>query len=97
MEHDSTLYVGLGVHKDSITVAYAPGAGEVELPGKIGTTKTDIDRLCRRLQSKARHVRVVYEAGPCGYGLYRRLVEIYCHAALREFIRAWALDTKHSD
>jgi transposase len=75
MEHDSTLYVGLDVQKESITVAYALGSGEVELPGKIGTTKTDIDRLCKRLQSKARHVRVVYEAGPCGYGLYRQLFE----------------------
>jgi len=75
MENDSTLYVGLDVHKDSITVAYAIGMGEVELLGKIGTTKTDIDRLCKRLQSKARHIRVVYEAGPCGYGLYRQLVQ----------------------
>ena len=75
MEHDSTVYVGLDVHKESITVAYAIDTGEVELLGKIGTTKTDIDRLCKRLQSKARHVRVVYEAGPCGYGLYRQLVE----------------------
>src|SRR5258705_10015485 len=75
MEHDSTLYVGLDVHKDSITAAYALGAGEVELLGKIGTTKSDIDRLCKRLQSKARHLRVVYEAGPCGYGLYRQLVQ----------------------
>ena len=75
MENDSTLYVGLDVHKDSITVAYAPGTGEVELLGKLGTTKTDIDRLCKRLQSKARCVHVVYEAGPCGYGLYRQLVQ----------------------
>jgi transposase len=75
MENDSTLYVGLDVHKDSITVAYALGTGEVELLGKIGTTKTDIDRLCKRLQSKARRVCVVYEAGPCGYGLYRQLTE----------------------
>src|ERR1700751_5749780 len=75
MEHDSTLYVGLDVHKDSITVAYAIGTGEVELLGKIGTTQTDIDRLCKRLQSKARRIRIVYEAGPCGYGLYRQLVE----------------------
>ncbi|SAL07596.1 transposase IS116/IS110/IS902 family protein [Caballeronia calidae] len=74
MENDSTLYVGLDVHKDSITVAYAIGMGDVELLGKFGTTQIEIDRLCKRLQSKARHVRVVYEAGPCGYGLYRRLI-----------------------
>lgn len=73
MEHDSTLYVGPDVHKESITAAYALGMGEVELLGKVGTTKTDIDRLCKRLQSKASRIRIVYEAGPCGYGLYRQL------------------------
>ncbi len=56
-------------------MAYAIDMGDVELLGKIGTQKADIDRLCKRVQSKARHVRVVYEAGPCGYGLYRELVE----------------------
>ncbi len=53
MKDDSTVYVGLDVHKESITVAYAIDAGEVELPGKVGTTKVEIDRLCKRLQSKA--------------------------------------------
>ena len=75
MKDDRTLYVGLDVHKESITVAYAIEAGEVESLGKIGTTRTEIDRLSKRLQSKVARVRVVYEVGPCGYGLYRHLVE----------------------
>jgi transposase len=73
MTNDSTLYVGLDVHKESITIAYAIDGGDVESPGKIRATPTDIDRLCKRLQSKAPQVKVAYEAGPCGYGLYRRL------------------------
>lgn len=56
-------------------VAYAIDMGEVELFGKIGTMQIDVDRLCKRLQAKARHISVVYEAGSCGYGLYRRLVD----------------------
>jgi len=75
VENDSTLYVGLDVHKDSITVAYAIGMGEVELLGKIGTMQIDVDRLCKRLLAKSKRICIVYEAGPCGYGLYRRLVE----------------------
>uniref|UniRef100_UPI001629421B hypothetical protein n=1 Tax=Burkholderia cepacia TaxID=292 RepID=UPI001629421B len=67
MKRDSTtLYVGLGVHEESIAVAYAPGSDEVELVGKIGTTQADVDCLCRRLQPKARHICTVYEAGPRG-------------------------------
>src|SRR5258707_422185 len=75
MQNVSTLFGGLDVHKESITVAYALDGGEVEVLGKIGTTQIEIDRLCKRLQSKAKaaHVRVVYEAGPFGYVLQRRL------------------------
>lgn len=75
MENVSTLYVGLDVHKESITVAYAIGLGEVEQMGKTGTTQRDIERLVKRLKAKALPVQVVYEAGPTGYGLYRRLVK----------------------
>src|SRR3978361_1167669 len=73
MQNDSTLFVGLDVHKDSITVAYALDGGELQTLGKIATTQIENDRLCKRLQPKARHIKVVYEAGPCGYGLQRRL------------------------
>ena len=49
--------------------------GDVELLGKIGTMQIDVDRLCKRLLAKSKRICIVYEAGPCGYGLYRRLVE----------------------
>ena len=32
-----------------------------------------IDTLIRKLQSRAKHLVFVYEAGPCGYWLYRDL------------------------
>ena len=75
MQQPTTLFVGLDVHKDSISVAYAAG-GLTEAPqfvGPIGTRQSDIDKLIRRLHSKARDLVFAYEAGPCGYGLYRHL------------------------
>jgi transposase len=39
----------------------------------MGTRQCDLDKLVRRLQAKARHLVFAYEAGPCGYGLYRYL------------------------
>lgn len=75
MNNNNTLYVGLDVHKESITVAYAINSEPVELMGKIGTTPTDIQHLCKRLRTKSSQVSIVYEAGPCGYGLYRPLVK----------------------
>jgi transposase len=41
--------------------------------GAIGTRQADLDRLIHRLQSKASTLVFAYEAGPCGYGLYRYL------------------------
>jgi transposase len=77
MAQSSTLYIGLEVHKESIAVAYAAkdyGADVVYL-GSIGTRQCDIDKLVRQLQSKAKRLVFVYEAGPCGYWLYRYLTK----------------------
>jgi transposase len=77
MSNSSTLYVGLDVHKDSIAVAYVAKAHDAEVTflGTIGTRQADIDQLVRKLQSKAKHLVFVYEAGPCGYWLYRYLTK----------------------
>jgi transposase len=73
MGHSTTLYVGLDVHKESIAVAYTPEepGAEVVCLGTIGTRQRDLDTLVRKLLSKAQHLLFVYEAGPCGYWLYR--------------------------
>jgi transposase len=73
MHQSSTLYIGLDVHKDSIAVAYVAQehGAEVIYLGAIGTRQCDIDQLIRKMQSKAPHLIFIYEAGPCGYWLYR--------------------------
>jgi transposase len=77
MHQSNTLYVGLDVHKESIAVAYVAKAHHAEVVslGNIGTRQCDIDKLIRQLQSKSSHLIFVYEAGPCGYWLYRYLTK----------------------
>jgi transposase len=77
MHQSSMLYIGMDVHKDSIAVAYiTPDHGaEVTYLGTIGTRQCDIDQLIRKMQSKATDLVFVYEAGPCGYWLYRYLTK----------------------
>jgi transposase len=70
------LYVGLDVHKESISVAYALDDGsDVVFVGDIGTRHCDIDKLVRRMVSKSKDLVFIYEAGPCGYWLYRYLTK----------------------
>lgn len=72
----STMYIGLDVHKDSIDVALASeGREEVRPYGKITGSLDAVDKLLRRLRGDSPKLRVVYEAGPCGYALYRHLTK----------------------
>jgi transposase len=75
MNQSSTLDVGLDVHQDAIAVAYVAQdhGAEVTYLGTIGTRQADIDHLVRKLRCKAQQLVSVYEAGPCGYWLYRDL------------------------
>ena len=75
MSQSSTLFIGMDVHKDTIAVAYIAQdhGAEVTYLGTIGTRQCDIDQLIRKMQSKAKHLIFVYEAGPCGYWLCRYL------------------------
>jgi hypothetical protein len=63
----------MDVHKDSMAVAYMTQdhSAEVIYFGTIGTPHIDLDKLIRKMQSKAKYLIFVDEASPCGYWLYR--------------------------
>lgn len=75
MAQSTPVFVGLDVHKDTISVAYAAGTGSAppHYVGQIGTRQADIDKLVRRLKSHSPELVFAYEAGPCGYTLHRYL------------------------
>jgi transposase len=71
-------YVGLDVHKDTIAVAVAlPGRDEPVYRGEIANEPRKVGKWLDRLSTEfdGLMLQFCYEAGPCGYGLYRRLVD----------------------
>ncbi len=74
---DST-FIGLDVHKATISVAIAEGVrgGEVRHLGKVPHRPDQVRKLVVKLTAKGARLHFCYEAGPCGYGLYRQLVEM---------------------
>src|SRR5687768_12129316 len=72
MNQSSTVFVGMDVHKESIEIAVAEER-EVRRFGEIGGDAASVDRAVRKLRSAHRSLMFVYEAGPCGFWIYRRL------------------------
>src|ERR1700730_1353611 len=72
------VYIGLDVHKATIsaTVAEDGRNGPVRFLGTIPNTPTDIAKLAKRLSKNNERLDFCYEAGCCGYGIYRQLTEL---------------------
>src|SRR5882757_5203299 len=72
----STRFVGMDVHKDTIVVAVT-ATGEIGKATAYGTfpnTQAALEKLVKRLrQAGSGPIKFCYEAGPCGYGAHRAL------------------------
>jgi transposase len=66
----------MDVHEQSIDIATADLGrdGEVRHVGSIGGDLASLDKALRKLTSRGHVLHVVYEAGPCGFVIWRHLV-----------------------
>ena len=67
-------YVGLDTHKDTIAVAVCEAnRDKARYYGEIPNTPQALEKLIKKLSPEGEVLSFCYEAGPCGYGIYRQL------------------------
>ncbi|HAM52549.1 MAG TPA: IS110 family transposase, partial [Nitrospiraceae bacterium] len=77
MNQYTRKYVGLDVHKETIAVAIAhEGRNEPIYYGEISNEAEALRRLVKKVASNGESVAFCYEAGPCGYDVYRQLIAL---------------------
>ena len=71
----SIIYVGMDVHKDSVTLALLPA--DAKAPTRVDRLPNDLVKLKRWLERAATQgqLRACYEASGCGYVLQRALAK----------------------
>lgn len=80
MYNNSIIFIGLDTHKTFTQVAVLQDnrGAKTESLGKINTNKSSFIKLARQLQSRfpKATLHFIYEAGPCGYWIYRLLTSL---------------------
>jgi transposase len=95
---DSMLYLGLDVHKETISAVVVDGNGEERDLGIFAHRRSSIEKLLKKVGPKER-IRAVYEAGPTGYHLYWLLsfLGISCQIAAPSLVPRRAGDRVKTD
>ena len=76
-------YVGLDTHKETIAVAVADAlGGKPRYYGQIANTAEEIRKLVKRLCPDGEVLSFCYEAGPCGYEIYRQISRLGHHCSV---------------
>ncbi len=85
----SITYVGLDVHKKRIWVAIAYDDREgAKAFAEIPNDPFSVKKLVKKLEKTSRELLFCYEAGPCGYELYRQIKNLghFCIVAAPSLI-----------
>ncbi|WP_156490332.1 transposase, partial [Oleiphilus sp. HI0086] len=80
MKNNTIIFVGLDTHKEFTEVAYCEDqrGSEVKHLGRVSSAKVSLTKMARQFESKYPQATLhfVYEAGPCGYWIYRLLTSL---------------------
>ena len=77
-----TYYIGLDVHKETVAIAFikSNSRSEATYHGTCGGSNAAVERALRKLAKqlgvKIQDLKVCYEAGPTGFVLGRRLIQL---------------------
>jgi transposase len=74
--NQTTRFVGLDVHKDTIAVAVAEEGAVPRPEGTIANAAAAVRKLVQRLGAPGTRLVAAYEAGPTGYALHRQLARL---------------------
>ena len=76
-------YVGLDTHKETVAVAVADAiGGKARYYGEIANTPEAIRKLVKKLCPDGEVISFCYEAGPCGYEIYRQISRLGHHCSV---------------
>jgi hypothetical protein len=99
---NTTRYLGLDVHAESISAAIAEGRGEIRSLGKVPNRPDAVRKLIEKLGG-GKNLKVCYEAGPTGYALYWQLTklgvdcEVIAPSLIPKKARVYSMDEGNSE